>query len=127
MEDVGVKVATSVYEFFNNKDNLQVLQQLEQSGINLTNQKKQTVTASNFSGLNFLFTGTLTQLKRTEAEEMVEQKGGSILSSVSSKLNYLVVGEDAGSKLEKAKKIQTIRIIDEQEFIDLINGKEDFD
>ncbi len=126
LEDVGVKVATSVYEFFNNKDNIQVLQKLELLGVNLANQKKQTITATDFSGLNFLFTGTLTQLKRTEAEEMVEQKGGSILGSVSSKLNYLVVGEDAGSKLEKAKKIQTIRIINEQEFIDLINGKEDF-
>lgn len=126
LEDVGVKVATSIYEFFNNKDNLLVLHTLAKLGVNLANQKKQIVTASNFSGLSFLFTGTLSQLKRSEAEEMVEQKGGSISGSVSSKLNYLIVGEDAGSKLEKAKKIQTIRIINEQEFIDLINGKEDF-
>jgi DNA ligase (NAD+) len=54
---------------------------------------------------------------------MVEQKGGSILGSVSSKLNYLVVGEDAGSKLEKAKKIQDIRIINEDEFLDLVQGR----
>jgi DNA ligase (NAD+) len=72
------------------------------------------------TGLNFLFTGTLTQLKRADAEEMVEAKGGHILSGVSSKLNYLVVGEDAGSKLEKAKKIASIKIITEAEFIDLI-------
>ena len=126
LEDVGVKVATSIYQFFSNNDNLRVLNKLEQLGVNLANQKKQTVTATNLSGLSFLFTGTLTQLKRSEAEEMVEQKGGSLLGSVSSKLNFLVVGEDAGSKFEKAKKIQSIRIINEQEFLDLVNGKEDF-
>lgn len=122
LDDVGVKVASSIFEFFSNKDNLRVLNKLEELGVNLNNQKKKAVTASNFSGLSFLFTGTLTQLKRSEAEEMVEQKGGSILGSVSSKLNYLVVGEDAGSKLEKAKKIQTIRIINEQDFLKLINA-----
>lgn len=122
LEDVGVKVATSISEFFSNKDNLNVLTRLEESGVNLTNQKKQSVTAADFSGISFLFTGTLTRLKRSEAEEMIEQKGGSILGSVSSKLNYLVVGEDAGSKLEKAKKIQTIRIINEDEFLGLINA-----
>ncbi|MEO5995756.1 MAG: NAD-dependent DNA ligase LigA [Chitinophagaceae bacterium] len=126
LEDVGVKVATSIYQFFSNNDNLRVLNKLEQLGVSLTNQKKKTVTATNLSGLSFLFTGTLAQLKRSEAEEMVEQKGGSLLGSVSSKLNFLVVGEDAGSKFEKAKKIQSIRIINEQEFLDLINGKEDF-
>jgi DNA ligase (NAD+) len=59
-------------------------------------------------------------LKRSEAEEMVEQNGGKILGSVSTKLNYLVVGEDAGSKLEKAKKIHTVKIISEDNFISLI-------
>ena len=74
----------------------------------------------NLNGLTFLFTGTLPTLKRSEAEEMVEQNGGQILSGVSSKLNYLVVGEDAGSKLEKAKKIKTVKIISENEFLKLI-------
>lgn len=122
LEDVGVKVATSIYEFFRNEDNLGVLHRLEDLGISLANQKKKAVTATGLSGQSFLFTGTLAQLKRTEAEEMVEQKGGSILGSVSSKLNYLVVGEDAGSKLEKAKKIQTIRILNEDEFLNFIKG-----
>jgi DNA ligase (NAD+) len=62
----------------------------------------------------------LIQLKRSDAEAMVEAKGGHILSGVSSKLNYLIVGEDAGSKLEKAKKITSIKIITEAEFIDLV-------
>jgi len=74
-------------------------------------------------GQSFLFTGTLEQLKRSEAEAKVEAAGGIILSGVSSKLNYLVVGADAGSKLEKAKKINSIKVITEQEFIKLINGQ----
>jgi len=67
-----------------------------------------------------LFTGTPSQLKRSEAEQMVEDRGGSILSGVSSKLNYLVVGEDAGSKLEKAKKLGTVTILTEAEFVSMI-------
>jgi len=70
--------------------------------------------------LNFLFTGTLSELKRQDAEAMVEENGGKLLSGVSSKLNYLVVGEDAGSKLEKARKIPSIRIISEKDFLRMI-------
>ncbi|MGZ8552798.1 MAG: BRCT domain-containing protein, partial [Chitinophagaceae bacterium] len=71
-------------------------------------------------GLTFLFTGTMPTLKRSDAEDMVEQNGGKLTGSVSSKLNYLVVGEDAGSKLEKAKKINTVKIISEAEFLKMI-------
>jgi DNA ligase (NAD+) len=70
-----------------------------------------------------LFTGTLNRLKRSEAEEAVEKNGGKLLSGVSSKLNYLVVGDDAGSKLEKAKKITSIQILTEDEFIRLITDR----
>ena len=62
----------------------------------------------------------MNRLKRSEAEEMVEQNGGKILSGVSSKLNFLVVGEDAGSKLEKAKKINSIKIISEDQFLKML-------
>jgi DNA ligase (NAD+) len=74
-------------------------------------------------GLSFLFTGTLPTLKRSEAEALVEENGGEILSGVSAKLNYLVVGEDAGSKLEKAKKINSVKIISEAEFLKLVGKK----
>ena len=98
-----------------------MLQQLESLGLNLKNDKKQVVSSGNLSGQNFLFTGTLSKLKRSEAEAMVESQGGKLLTGVSSKLNFLVVGEDAGSKLEKAKKIPAIKIITEDEFLTLIN------
>ncbi|HMO61954.1 MAG TPA: NAD-dependent DNA ligase LigA [Ferruginibacter sp.] len=120
MEDIGVKVAASIYSFFHDAANMNMLRKLEESGILLVNQKKQTDSNTNLAGQTFLFTGTLTQLKRSDAEAMVEQNGGRIVSGVSSKLNYLVVGEDAGSKLEKAKKIPSVKIINENEFIKML-------
>jgi DNA ligase (NAD+) len=121
LEDVGPKVAGSVAQFFSNQQNIELLKALEALGLNLHNEKKETSTGGTLEGQTFLFTGTLSKLKRTDAEEMVEQNGGSILSGVSSKLNYLVVGEDAGSKLEKAKKINTVKILSEDQFLKLLN------
>lgn len=123
IEDVGVKVAESIYQFFHNPDTIQMLQHLESLGVNLRNIRQQASSEGSLNGLTFLFTGTLSLLKRSEAEGLVEQNGGKILGGVSTKLNYLVVGEDAGSKLEKARKIGTIRILTEQEFLDLIPKK----
>jgi DNA ligase (NAD+) len=120
-DDVGVKVATSIYQFFHEPKNIELIENLEKLGLNMI-QTNDTAVDGNLAGLNFLFTGTLTQLKRSEAEAMVESRGGHILGGVSSKLNYLVVGEDAGSKLEKAKKIASIKIISEADFVELINS-----
>ncbi|HLX90374.1 MAG TPA: NAD-dependent DNA ligase LigA, partial [Puia sp.] len=116
LEDVGPKVAGSIFEFFHNKDNVHMVEKLEKLGLNVHNSKSRRQEEGTLAGLTFLFTGTLTELKRSDAEEMVEKQGGKLVSGVSSKLNYLVVGEDAGSKLEKAKKIPTIKILTEQEF-----------
>ena len=118
-EDVGVKVAKSIRQYFSEEKNITLIKALENLGLNMI-QTNATAVDGNLAGLNFLFTGTLTQLKRAEAEAMVEARGGHILSGVSSKLNYLVVGEDAGSKLEKAKKITSIKIISEADFIELV-------
>ncbi|MBL7764116.1 MAG: NAD-dependent DNA ligase LigA, partial [Chitinophagaceae bacterium] len=123
LEDVGPKVAGSIHHFFSNKDNLHLLEQLEKLGLRLNNEKKELASGGNLEGLTFLFTGTLPTLKRNDAEAMVEQNGGKLLSGVSSKLSYLVVGDDAGSKLEKAKKINTVKIITEQEFLEMIDKK----
>ena len=119
LDDVGVKVAGSIFEFFHNNDNLQMLKKLETLGINMQNEALP-VHEGNLAGQTFLFTGTLNLLKRFEAEERVERNGGKILNGVSSKLNYLVVGEDAGSKLEKAKKIPAIKIISEEDFLKML-------
>jgi len=120
LEDVGPRVASSVFTFFENEDNIQMLNELETLGLQLSNEKKQLAKEGNLQELSFLFTGTLNKLKRSEAEELVEENGGTIVSGVSSKLNYLVVGDDAGSKLEKAKKINSIKIISEDEFLKIV-------
>jgi DNA ligase (NAD+) len=123
LEDVGPKVATSVYQFFHNPDNLHLLKELETLGLTLDSKKSKLTAGGNLDGQTFLFTGTLSRLKRQEAEEAVERNGGKLLSGVSSKLNYLVVGEDAGSKLEKAKKITSIHVLTEDEFIKMISDR----
>jgi len=119
IDDVGDKVATSIVEFFSHADNRALLEALEQEGVCLENTQKAEAHSGNLSGKTFLFTGTLS-MKRSEAEALAEQHGGSILGSVSAKLNYLVVGEDAGSKLEKAKKLGTVSILSEEEFLQMV-------
>ncbi len=121
LEDIGPKVAGSVSHFFSNKENIGMLSELEGLGLTLKNEKKDQGGDGNLTGQTFLFTGTLPTLKRSEAEAMAEANGGQILSGVSAKLNYLVVGEDAGSKLEKAKKINSVKIISEAEFLNLVD------
>lgn len=124
LEDVGPKVGGSIHHFFSNKHNIEMLEQLEKLGLQLNNEKKQIINSSgNLTGQTFLFTGTLSTLKRADAEKMVEENGGQLLNGVSAKLNYLVAGEDAGSKLEKAKKINTVKIISEEEFLKMTGKK----
>jgi len=77
-------------------------------------------TTSKFQDQTFLFTGTLTEFTREEAEALVTAHGGKVLSGLSGKLNYLVVGEDAGSKLEKAKALGTVKILTEKEFLKMV-------
>jgi len=122
LEDIGPKVAASVYQFFHNPDNLHLIKELEKLGLTLESRKSKAAAGGNLDGQTFLFTGTLSRLKRSEAEEAVEKNGGKLLGGVSSKLNYLVVGEDAGSKLEKAKKIASIHILTEDQFIKMLGG-----
>ncbi len=121
LKDIGDKVSESIYEFFQNDDNINMLKSLAEKGINIKGNKKEEITGS-LSGQTFLFTGTLPTLKRNDAEKLAEDNGGKLLSSVSNNLNYLVAGESAGSKLEKAKKIKSIKIISEADFLNMIQG-----
>jgi DNA ligase (NAD+) len=124
LDDVGPKVAASIAHFFASAENRDILDMLESAGVQLMNQQQQINNAgAAFAGKTFLFTGTLTQMKRSEAEAKVEAKGAVILGGVSSKLNYLVVGDDAGSKLEKAKKLGTVHILTEAEFLNMVSAE----
>ena len=122
IDDVGVKVASSITEFFKNHDNLAILKKLKSLGVSTERTASASLASGTFTGISFLFTGTLNKLKRTEAEERIEAAGGKILGGVSSKLNYLVVGDDAGSKLEKAKKIPGIKILSEDDFLKMLSS-----
>lgn len=122
VEDIGTKIAESIVEYFKNAENLLFIERLKSYGVQLqkgenTNEVLSTV----LENKTFLFTGKLSLFTREQAEEMVEKHGGKNISAVSKNLNYLVVGEKAGSKLKKAQDIGTIVILDEQQFLDLIN------
>lgn len=121
LHDIGTKVAESIFDFFHNEDNIKMLESLCVQGLNMKGDKSQPLSGK-LSGLTFLFTGTLPNLKRNEAEKLAEANGGKLLSSVSANLNYLIAGESAGSKLVKAQKIKSIKIISEQDFLNLIQS-----
>jgi DNA ligase (NAD+) len=121
VEDIGGKIAESIASFFRNPENLLMIERLKSYGVQLEKGENTDELLSNsLDGKTFLFTGKLSLFTRDEAEEMVEKHGGKNISAVSKNLNYLVVGEKAGSKLKKAQDIGTIEVLDEQQFLDLI-------
>ena len=117
IRDVGLVVAQSVYSFFKSEANLQILRRLHELGV--VPETAAMRAGGRLSGKNFVFTGTLNRLNRTEARKMVEDLGGNVLGSVSGKTDYLVSGEEAGSKLEKARALG-VQILDEAAFAVMI-------
>ncbi len=121
LEDIGPKVATGILEFFANKENIHLIEQLASLGVNIENQKSAKISRSALSGKTFVITGTLEKYSRDEATEKIENLGGKVTGSVSSKTNYLIAGEAAGSKLAKAQKLG-INVLNEEEFINLLQS-----
>lgn len=122
LEDVGPKVAESIRQFFGNTNNIALITKLGTLGVKIEKTEEDNVLKSNvLDGKTFLFTGTLTRFSRDVAKELVEQHGGKNLSGVSPKLDYLVAGEKAGSKLAKAEKLE-IKVISEEDFLVMIGG-----
>jgi DNA ligase (NAD+) len=121
IEGIGPKVAQSIYDFFQTPSNVKLIKALDEMKVNIQNRPEDSLAKNNkLEGKTFLFTGSLQQFTRDRAKQLVEENGGKLLSSVSANLNYLVVGEDAGSKLSKAKKIPSITVLSEDEFLNLI-------
>ena len=121
VDEVGPKVAESVYEFFHTEANIELLKKLKELGVNIETQLEEVVPANNkLDGKSFLFTGTLTKFTRDEAQALVEQNGGKLISGVSKNLDYLVAGPGAGSKLTKAQSLPTVQVIDEDAFLAMI-------
>jgi DNA ligase (NAD+) len=121
VDEIGERIAESVVSFFIDVKNLQVLERLNLAGVQLViDEGNQKIISNILDGKSFLFTGKLTKFTRDDAKEMVEQNAGKTISGVSKKLDYLVVGEKAGSKLKKAEALGTVTILTEEEFLDLI-------
>jgi DNA ligase (NAD+) len=119
--EVGPKVAEGVREFFSESANRKLIEHLRAVGVNMKEERQAPVSAR-FAGMTFVFTGTLAKRTREEAEALVISHGGKPGNSVSKKTTYVVVGEDAGSKLDKAKDLG-VTILTEAQFEKLTNAK----
>jgi DNA ligase (NAD+) len=117
INDVGPKVAATVHDFFQNQRNLALIERLRAAGLTFTAEKR--VTTNQLEGLTFVLTGTLPTLTREAAKEMIESAGGKVSGSVSKKTSYVVAGEEAGSKLEKAESLK-VPVIDEAGLMELL-------
>ena len=120
MENIGEITANAILEYFKDEENLSELAELEKAGVQpvWSEEKKEGV----FSGELVVLTGSLTNYKRSEAQKLIEERGGACQSSVTSKTTLVIAGEEAGSKLEKAKKLG-VKVIDESAFSAMLNGE----
>jgi len=125
IKDIGPSLAESVIKWFKDEKNIAVLRKMEEYGVNTEQTEEdrpvQIVENAVFHDKTILFTGSLQQMKRKEAQELAAKAGAKNISGVSKNLDILVVGEKAGSKLTKAQQLGTVDIMTEQEFLDKIN------
>ena len=117
-DEIGPKVAESIRQFFGEEQNRELVERLRGAGLQFT-AEKQTKKKGPFIGLTFVITGTLPTLKREEAKERIEAAGGKVSGSVSAKTSYLLAGEEAGSKLEKARTLE-VPVIDEPQLLAML-------
>jgi len=118
IRDIGPVVAESIYDFFQEKRNLEFLEKLKKVGVEIVVEKK--AKYQPLKGKTFVLTGALEKMTRDEAKEKIRLLGGEISESVSKKTNYLILGKEPGpTKLEKAKKLG-IKTLTEKEFLQLI-------
>ena len=118
IHEIGPSISESVIRFFNNDQNLKIVEKLKKSGLILASKGK-LKKSNRLERKSFVLTGTLSTMSREEVKEKIQNHGGSVVSSVSKITNYVVVGENAGSKLEKAQKLG-IEILSEEQFLELI-------
>src|SRR5439155_14923454 len=117
VEEVGPRIAKSIVEFFAEPKNRELVDELRAAGLTLKGKKKERGTK--LSGKTFVLTGTLANYSRDEAKKMIEDAGGKVTGSVSKKTDYVVAGEDAGSKLDKAKELG-LKVITEENLKELV-------
>ena len=121
LEEFGDIMANSVVEFFKEEKNMTVINKLKEAGVNTESIKNKDESIVNiFEGMKIVLTGTLPTLKRNDAKEMIEARGGKATSSVSKSTTFVLAGEEAGSKLTKANELG-VEVIDEAKFLDILN------
>lgn len=118
-ENVGEKVATAVFDYFSDSHNQVEIQKLLDNGVKPQSIKTMEHHGHLFNGKTFVLTGTLEKYTRTDAATLVKERGGKVTDSVSKKTDYLLAGENAGSKLEKAQSLN-IKILNEKDFENLL-------
>jgi DNA ligase (NAD+) len=113
--EIGDRMAESIITFFRQEQNLKLIKELQECGVNTKSQKKEIKANEHFGGKTFVLTGALESYTRDQAKEIIESFGGKVSGSVSKKTDYVLAGEDAGSKLTKANELG-VAVIDEETF-----------
>jgi len=118
-EEVGPKVARSIFQFFREPHNQELVERFRKAGLRFEQEVRKKEAGGRLSGLTFVLTGTLPHLTRDEAQTKIEAAGGKVTGSVSKKTNYVVAGEEAGSKLDKAREMN-VPVIDEAQLLKML-------
>ena len=118
VNDIGDISAMAIINYFKNSDNQAVIQRLKDYGVNME-VNEEADSDNRFEDMTFVVTGTLPTLSRKQASELIEKHGGKVAGSVSKKTNYLVAGENAGSKLTKAQSLK-INVINEETLLEMV-------
>lgn len=117
--EIGPSISRSVKQFFSDKHNLELIEKLKKAGLNFSSEQKKPVKDNFFKDKTFVLTGTLSSFSRDEAAARIKRLGGKVASSVSKNTDYVIAGEKAGSKLDKAKSLG-VKILNEEEFLKLL-------
>ncbi|MFW5771372.1 MAG: NAD-dependent DNA ligase LigA [Spirochaetota bacterium] len=118
IKEIGPEVADSVYRFFHNDDALKLIEKMKNAGVTIENEQQNITTRSPVSGKTFVFTGALQSMSRKEAQDLIEELGGRVTGSVSKNTDFVVAGDDPGSKRDKAEELG-VKILHEKEFLNM--------
>ena len=121
VKDMGDISARAIVEFFSNPANQDILARLEQAGVNFKSSEELSSLDGSLTGLTLVITGTLPSMGRSQMEELVKKHGGKVSGSVSKNTDYVIAGENAGSKLTKAEQLG-VKVITEEELLSMLEG-----
>jgi DNA ligase (NAD+) len=119
VEEIGPRISRSILDFFARPANRELIEHLKAAGVRMTAEKKQRTTE--LAGLTLVLTGTMPNLSREDAKARIEAAGGKVSGSVSKKTNYVVAGDEAGSKLDKARELG-VPVLDEAGLLNLLKS-----